>query len=115
MTAVLLVIHVLVCIALVTVILMQRSEGGALGIGDGGGFMSARGAGNALTKATAILAAIFFINSVLLTVLQSEGGGGPSLIDRIQQREQTAPAPITTPVPAPTPSQPATPTVPLNN
>ena len=58
MTTVLLVIHIMIAIALIAVVLLQRSEGGALGIGGGGGgFMTGRGAGNALTKTTAVLAA----------------------------------------------------------
>jgi protein translocase SecG subunit len=56
MTTVLLVIHVMVAVALIVVVLLQRSEGGALGIGGGGGFMTGRSAGNALTKTTAVLA-----------------------------------------------------------
>ena len=60
MITVLLLIYVMVAVALVGVILLQRSEAGALGIGGGGGgFMTGRSAGNALTKTTAILAACF--------------------------------------------------------
>ena len=67
MSTVLLLIHVMVAVALVGVILLQRSEGGALGIGGGGGgFMTGRSAGNALTKTTAILAACFFATSLVL-------------------------------------------------
>jgi len=90
MTTVLLVIHVIIAIALVAVILLQRSEGGALGIGGGGGFMSARGQGNALTKATAILAVCFLGTSIGLTVLQSVNQQGNSIIDEIE-RQQTTP------------------------
>jgi protein translocase SecG subunit len=58
---ILLVLQIIVAIALVGVILLQRSEGGALGMGGGpGGFMTARGAGDLLTRTTAILAAVFF-------------------------------------------------------
>ena len=59
METVIIVIHLMVIVALVAVVLMQRSEGGALGIGGGGNFMSARAQGNVLTRATAILAAAF--------------------------------------------------------
>ncbi len=82
-----LVIHLMICIAMVALILLQRSEGGALGIGGGGGgFMSGRGSGNVLTRATAYLAAAFFATSIALTVLaelQSTGPsiGGPSATD----------------------------------
>ncbi len=78
MTTVLLLIHVMVAIALVGVILLQRSEGGALGIGGGGGFMTGRSAGNALTKTTAILAACFFATSLGLSILASQHSGAPS-------------------------------------
>jgi preprotein translocase subunit SecG len=86
MTTVLLVIHIMVAAALVGVVLLQRSEGGALGIGGGGGFMTGRGAGNALTKATGALAACFFATSLALSLLASHVGtpasvlipGGPS-------------------------------------
>jgi preprotein translocase subunit SecG len=67
---ILLTFQILVCVALICVILLQRSEGGALGMGGGGGgFMTARGAGNLLTRTTAILAAIFFTLSIGLTIL----------------------------------------------
>src|ERR1700761_9312865 len=61
MLNVLIVIHLLLALAMVGVILLQRSEGGALGIGGGGGVMSGRAAGNLLTRATGILATGFFI------------------------------------------------------
>ncbi len=72
MGTVLLVIHLLVAILLVSVILMQRSEGGALdGLGGGSGasnFLSARGTGNFLTRLTAILATLFIITSISLSL-----------------------------------------------
>lgn len=69
MENVLLVVHVITCIALIGVVLLQRSEGGALGIGGGGGggLMSGRGAASALTRTTMILAAVFFATSLTLT------------------------------------------------
>ena len=76
MITVLLLIHVMIAVALVGVILLQRSEGGALGIGGGGGgFMTGRSAGNALTKTTAILAACFFATSLALSILASQHRG----------------------------------------
>ncbi|HUZ91442.1 MAG TPA: preprotein translocase subunit SecG [Methylocella sp.] len=69
MQSVLIVIHLMVVIALVVTVLLQRSEGGAIGIGGGGGFMTGRGQANALTRATAILAAMFFATSLGLTFL----------------------------------------------
>lgn len=69
MQTVLIVIHLMIVLALVGVVLLQRSEGGGLGIGGGSGFMSARGAANALTRTTAILAALFFVTSLGLGLL----------------------------------------------
>lgn len=69
MQSVLIVIHLMIVVALVVVVLLQRSEGGALGVGGGGGFMTGRGQANALTRATAILAALFFATSLGLTFL----------------------------------------------
>jgi len=74
-------IHLMICIAMVAIILLQRSEGGALGIGGGGGFMSGRGSGNVLTRTTAYLAAAFFVTSIALTVLADLRSTGPSLGD----------------------------------
>jgi preprotein translocase subunit SecG len=73
--SVVLIIHIMVAVAMIAVILLQRSEGGALGIGGGSGaFMSARSAGNVLTRTTTILVTIFFITSMLLTVLGRHAG-----------------------------------------
>ncbi|WP_174300002.1 preprotein translocase subunit SecG [Caulobacter sp. S45] len=81
----LLVLLVLVCIALGAVILLQRSEGGALGMGGGpSGFMTARGAGDLLTRTTAVLAAIFFGLCLLLTVLSGRMHSGGSVVDRLK-------------------------------
>jgi preprotein translocase subunit SecG len=73
METVLIVIHLMVVLALVGVVLLQRSEGGGLGIGGGSGFMTARGAANALTRATAILAAAFFVTSLTLSIIARYG------------------------------------------
>ncbi len=83
MQTVLLVVHLIIAIALIGVVLLQRSEGGALGIGGGnsGSLFSARGVGNTLTRTTAILAVIFFITSIGLTLLATRTGGG-SIFDR---------------------------------
>lgn len=89
MESVLLIIHLMIAVSLVGVVLLQRSEGGALGIGGGGGggsglggLMSGRGAASALTRTTAFLAAAFFATSIALSLI---GGGGESesLLDRI--------------------------------
>jgi preprotein translocase subunit SecG len=81
MTTVLLVVHLMVVIALVAVVLLQRSEGGALGIGGGGGFMTNRGTANVLTRATAILATVFFLTSLALSVLPRFVGDPTSILD----------------------------------
>ncbi|UDF02377.1 preprotein translocase subunit SecG [Asticcacaulis sp. AND118] len=83
---ILLSIQILIGIALVGLILVQRSEGGALGIGGGGaggGFMSARGAGNFLTRSTSILAILFFANCVALTVVSNLDRRGSSVVDQV--------------------------------
>jgi preprotein translocase subunit SecG len=69
MQQVIIVIHLMLVLALIGVVLLQKSEGGGLGIGSGGGFMSSRGTANVLTRATAILAALFFTTSLLLSIL----------------------------------------------
>jgi preprotein translocase subunit SecG len=69
MEAVIIVIHLMVIVALIAVVLLQRSEGGALGIGSSNAFLSSRGQGNVLTRATTILGIAFFLTSVALTVL----------------------------------------------
>ncbi|MBY0531163.1 MAG: preprotein translocase subunit SecG [Xanthobacteraceae bacterium] len=79
----LIVLHLLIVLALIGVVLLQRSEGGALGIGGGGGggFMSNRGTANVLTRATALLAAGFFLTSLLLSILAGWRPAGPTLIN----------------------------------
>ncbi len=86
MQNVLIVIHLIIVVALVGVVLLQRSEGGGLGMGSGGGggvggFMTGRGQANALTRATAILAALFFLTSIVLAVLANRGRVQRSIID----------------------------------
>ena len=84
METILIVIHLMIVIALVIVVLLQRSEGGALGIGGGGGgLMSARGAANALTRTTGILAAAFFVTSLSLGILARYGGQPTDILDRL--------------------------------
>lgn len=92
MQTVLLVIHLMVVAALVGVVLLQRSEGGALGIGGGGGFMTSRGTANVLTRTTAILAALFFATSIGLSVLPRLTGSHGSILDKVQT-SPTAPTP----------------------
>ncbi len=93
MQTVLIVIHLLVVVALVGVVLMQRSEGGGLGIGGGSGFANARGSGNPLTRTTAILAACFFATSLALSLLARYGERPLDILDRVPVgQEQQAPA-----------------------
>jgi preprotein translocase subunit SecG len=130
MIFVLLVIHIMVAISLVGVVLLQKSEGGALGIGGGGmsGFMTGRSTANLLTRATAILAAAFFTTSVLLVVMHNRARAPVSIIDQgaptmparpvipMAPSTPTAPAGSTTaPAKPPVPAAPApaTPSVPL--
>lgn len=85
MATVLLVIHLMIAAALVAVVLLQRSEGGALGIGSGGGaggFMTGRGTANMLTRLTAGLAAVFFVTSISLTLLAQQSRRATSPLDR---------------------------------
>jgi preprotein translocase subunit SecG len=126
MQAVIIAIHLIIVSIMIGVILLQKSEGGGLGIGSTGGFLSSRGTANVLTRTTAILAATFFATSLVLSVLagmdrkpraiiQNTGGaptqqapgtpagqGGGGLLDTLRQREQPA-------APAPPPSGPQVP------
>ncbi|WP_159951161.1 preprotein translocase subunit SecG [Rhizobium sp. 18065] len=122
MQTVLLVIYLMVVVALIGVVLIQRSEGGGLGIGGGSGFMSARGTANALTRTTAILATLFFVISLALGILAryeakptdildriptgngtTQGGG--SVLDQLPGAAPATQAPATTPA-APAPVDP---------
>ncbi len=108
MTAVLLLIHLFVTIALIGVVLIQRSEGGGLGIGSTqgmGSFMTGRGTANLLTRATAVLGAAFFALSLALALLnRGTGGAGRSILD-------TPPPPAASSAPT-TPAAPAAPPAP---
>jgi preprotein translocase subunit SecG len=90
MQTVLIVVHLMVVLALVGVVLLQRSEGGGLGIGGGSGFMTARGAANALTRATAILAAAFFVTSLTLSVVARYGEKPIDILDRVPATSDNA-------------------------
>ena len=83
MQTVLIVVHLMVVIALVVVVLLQRSEGGALGIGSSssGGLFTGRGQANALTRATAVLAGLFFATSIALSLLANYGHAPKSIFD----------------------------------
>jgi preprotein translocase subunit SecG len=123
MQTVLLVIHLIVAVALIGTVMLQRSEGGALGMGGsnsgGGNLFSARGVGNALTRTTAILAACFFLTSISLTLLALHGTGkGGSIFDGATTTQQQGDAPASPAtggsVLPQLPTAPATPQVPVS-
>ena len=116
------IVHVFIALALIGVVLLQKSEGGALGMGGGGmsGFMTGRSTANLLTRTTAILAAAFFATSILLVVLSTptqvrrsiiDEGPGPNAPMVPAAPAPAGPAPAN---PAPTPpAAPAQPSAPL--
>ena len=110
MTAVLLIIHLFVTLALIGVVLIQRSEGGGLGIGSSqgmGAFMSGRGTANLLTRATAILATVFMALSLALALMnRGTSGVGESLLENPPPAATPAPTP---PAPPPAPKGPSVP------
>jgi preprotein translocase subunit SecG len=84
LTTIILVIHLLIAVALVVAVLLQRSEGGGLGIGGssgGSGLVSVRGTSNLLTRATAILAACFMLTSLALAILAGHTNKPTSVLD----------------------------------
>ena len=111
METVVLVIHLILAISLVAVILLQRSEGGALGMGGGGGggmggFMTGRAAADMLTRTTGILAACFLVTSVILAILAGANRESGSILDT-QTGSESAPL-----VPQTAPAVPDVPTTP---
>lgn len=116
MQTVIIVIHLMVVLAMTGVVLLQRSEGGGLGMGNtGGGFLTSRGSANVLTRTTATLAAVFFATSLILSILagwdrkphsilegtspagnpagrptEPLGGGGRGVLDTLRQQGQPA-------------------------
>ena len=110
MTTVLLIIHLFVTLALIGVVLIQRSEGGGLGIGTSqgmGSFMSGRGTANLLTRATAILATLFMVLSLTLALMnRGTSGVAGSLLAN--------PPPAAAPAAPAAPALPKGPTVPNN-
>jgi preprotein translocase subunit SecG len=125
MERIILVIHLMIAAALVAVVLMQKSEGGALGIGGGGmsNFMTGRGTASILTRATAVLAACFMLTSLVLVILPQLGTKRASILpaDVTTQAPasptapagSTLPAPATQPATPPKPTTPSVPSVPL--
>jgi preprotein translocase subunit SecG len=124
MLVVLFVVHVLVALALIAVVLLQKSEGGALGMGGGGmsGFMTGRSTANLLTRTTAVLGVLFFITSIVLVKLSNYAPAPRSIIDQGGPLPASSPLLPGAPTPAPgapapaepaTPPPPATPSAPL--
>ena len=103
MQMILVVAHVLIALAIVGLVLLQRSEGGGLGLGGGGaggmsGLMSARGTASLLTRATAIAATLFFVTSLALSILVSGGERGSIVDDMALPQEVEAEADPSVPV-----------------
>src|SRR4051794_38076621 len=114
MQTVIIVVHLMIVSVLIGAVLLQKSEGGGLGMGGGAGFMSSRGTANLLSRTTAILAGIFFVTSMALALLagvdrkpssilgntpatQSQPGGAPptsgGVLDTLKKvDEQQAPS-----------------------
>ena len=99
MQTLILTIHILIALALIGAVLLQRSEGGGLGIGGGGGagggFMTARGTANMMTRVTAILAACFFGTSLILAIMAGSQRDSVSIVDEVISE---TPAPASGPV-----------------
>ncbi len=100
MSAILLVIHLLLALSMIAVVLLQRSEGGALGIG-GGGLMSGRASSNLLTRVTAVLAGLFMLSSMLLTIIATGTTEPRSILESAETPASQAPV------------EPAAPSVPI--
>ena len=101
MQTVVIVIHLMIVVVLIGAVLLQKSEGGGLGMGGGAGFMSSRGTANLLTRTTAILAVGFFATSLLLSWLAGYNRAPTSIIGN-QPPAQSQPAAGGTPVAPPT-------------
>ena len=91
MENIILVINVILAIILVVVILLQKSEGGALGLGASqDSFVSSRSAGSFLTKATAIIATLFIITSISLTIMSKDNFSSTSVLEQVDETEDTS-------------------------
>jgi preprotein translocase subunit SecG len=98
MQTVVIVVHLMIVATLIATVLLQKSEGGGLGVGGGAGFMSSRGTANLLTRTTAVLAFGFFITSLFLSWLASYDRKPSSIIDA-SPASQSQPASPGTPAP----------------
>jgi preprotein translocase subunit SecG len=102
MQTVVIVIHLMIVAVLIGAVLLQKSEGGGLGMGGGAGFMSSRGTANLLTRTTAVLAVGFFATSLLLSWIASFERKPASIIGNQTPASQSQPAPGSNPVTPPT-------------
>ena len=83
-----LVLNIILAVLLVAIILLQKSEGGALGLGvSQDSFISSRSAGGLLTKATAVIATLFIITSISLTIMSKEEFSGSSVLEKIEEKK----------------------------
>jgi len=91
MESFILVLNIISAVLLVIVILFQKSEGGALGLGvSQDSFISSRSAGNFLTKATALLAVLFIITSISLTIFSKEKISTSSVLEKVEEKEDSS-------------------------
>ena len=97
MQTVVIVIHLMIVATLIATVLLQKSEGGGLGVGGGAGFMSSRGTANLLTRTTAVLAVGFFLTSLLLSWLASYNRTPTSIIDPASQSQPGGVTPVAPP------------------
>ena len=87
MQTVVIVVHLMIVAVLIATVLLQKSEGGGLGMGGGAGFMSSRGTANLLTRTTAVLAVGFFVTSLFLSWLASYDRKPSSIINPVTQSQ----------------------------
>ena len=88
MENIILALDIILAVLLVAIILLQKSEGGALGLGvSQDSFISSRSAGGFLTKATAVIATLFIITSISLTIMSKEEFSGSSVLEKIEEKE----------------------------
>ena len=91
MENIVLILNIILAILLVIVVLLQKSEGGALGIGASQeSFISSRSAGNFLTKVTAVIATLFIMTSVSLTIISNEGKSSSSVLEKIEEKQDSS-------------------------
>jgi preprotein translocase subunit SecG len=91
MENILLVLNIILAVLLVLSVLLQKSEGGALGLGASQeSFVSSRAAGNFLTKATAIIATLFIINSISLTIVSRQSMPTTSVLEKVEEKQDSS-------------------------